>query len=121
MSEELKSEKLKVIKFGAKWCGPCKKIDPYFNELSNEYKNVIFTHVDVDEDQDVAEDYEISALPTFVFEKGDEEVSRFEGSDKEGLKAVLDEFLKEVEVEKLVEEVDKVSVNDEESDEGVPL
>ena len=66
---ESAGDKLVVIDFFAVWCGPCKMIAPKIEEMSAAMKNVVFLKVDVDEAEDVAAEYEISAMPTFVFMK----------------------------------------------------
>ena len=38
-----------IVDFTATWCGPCRMIGPYFEELSNGYDSIIFLKVDVDE------------------------------------------------------------------------
>lgn len=60
---------LVVIDFSATWCGPCKKISPDYDRLSNTFTNWVFTKVDVDIVPDCAEYYEVSAMPTFVYEE----------------------------------------------------
>lgn len=47
----------------------------YWQELAAEYPGVIFLKVDVDECEELASDYEITAMPTFVFVKNREKVS----------------------------------------------
>merc|ERR1711994_1026486 len=61
--------KLVVIDFYATWCGPCKMIAPKLEEMSKTKTNVVFLKVDVDEAEDVAMEYNISAMPTFLFMK----------------------------------------------------
>ena len=46
-----------------------------FQKLSEEYPNVVFLKVDVEECEDVCSEYQISAMPTFVFVKNNEKVS----------------------------------------------
>ncbi|TGZ38585.1 Thioredoxin, partial [Temnothorax longispinosus] len=60
---------LVIIDFFAVWCGPCKMIGPLIEELSKEMQDVVFLKVDVDECEDIAAEYEISSMPTFVFIK----------------------------------------------------
>ena len=48
------------------WCGPCQMIAPVFKQLAEDHDDVIFLKVDVDENQDTAAQYQVSAMPTFV-------------------------------------------------------
>lgn len=54
-----------VVDFSATWCGPCKMISPFFEELSLKYPNLVFLKVDVDACQGVAAECGIAAMPTF--------------------------------------------------------
>ena len=54
-----------LVDFTATWCGPCKAIGPYFEELAAKFPDVTFVKVDVDELDDVAASCGISAMPTF--------------------------------------------------------
>jgi thioredoxin 1 len=73
------------------WCGPCKMIAPLYAELSEEYDNVIFVKVDVDENPDTAAAYSVSAMPTFVFVKGGEVVDRLMGANPTALQEMIEE------------------------------
>jgi len=81
------ADRLAVIDFTATWCGPCKMISPFFEELSTKYHGVSFYKVDVDQCQEVAMKYQVSAMPTFVYLKNGKEVDRLQGADKSGLEA----------------------------------
>ncbi|KAF8790160.1 Thioredoxin-2 like protein [Argiope bruennichi] len=63
---EAAGDKLVVVDFHATWCGPCKMIAPFFQDLAEEFKDVVFLKVDVDEVEDVAGQYNVSSIPKFV-------------------------------------------------------
>jgi thioredoxin 1 len=65
--------------FYADWCGPCKTQDPILEELLEEYPDVEFERIDVDEAQDVANEYQVRSIPTVVVETEEEIVDRFVG------------------------------------------
>lgn len=74
----LNSDKPVMVDFWATWCGPCKAIAPSVAYLSNEYEGkVVIAKIDVDQAQDIASQYGISAIPTLVFFKDGQEVNRF--------------------------------------------
>lgn len=74
---------LKVLKFGATWCPPCKMLAPVFKKISQDYSDVDFDVVDVDDDSDTASKYSVSSVPTMVFEVDGQEVDRLVGLVKE--------------------------------------
>mmetsp|Transcript_5724 Transcript_5724/g.7043 ORF Transcript_5724/g.7043 Transcript_5724/m.7043 type:complete len:166 (+) Transcript_5724:95-592(+) len=86
--------KLVVIDFSATWCGPCKMISPVYHELSEseDFSNVVFLKVDVDENPDTAAKYEVSAMPTFLFIKRGEVVDKLMGANPAALKGMLEEL-----------------------------
>jgi thioredoxin 1 len=65
--------------FYADWCGPCKTQDPILENLEEEWSDVEFEKVDVDEQQDIANEYQVRSLPTLVVENDDGIVDRFIG------------------------------------------
>jgi thioredoxin 1 len=70
-----------VLDFFATWCGPCKRIAPFFEELSTKYETITFLKVDVDEAGELVDMFGISAMPTFVFLDKGVVVGRVEGAD----------------------------------------
>lgn len=69
----------KVLMFSASWCGPCKAAKPVFNQLKESVQHVDFQVIDIDENQKLATDYNISGVPTFVVLENDQEVQRIVG------------------------------------------
>lgn len=61
---------LLILDFYATWCGPCKRVMPGFLSMAEEYPEVFFVKVDVDEADDLSEEFGIAATPTFVYYKG---------------------------------------------------
>lgn len=60
--------KLTLVDFYADWCGPCKAIGPYVEELSNTYgSKCMFIKVDIQENDIIANAYNVSGIPYFVF------------------------------------------------------
>merc|ERR1711993_139822 len=84
-------EKLVVIDFYATWCGPCKVIAPQIEAMSKEMAEVVFLKVDVDENEDAAQEYNISAMPTFIFIKNQAKVSDMMGANADKLKAMIEQ------------------------------
>jgi len=71
---------VEMIKFGAEWCGPCRMLKPAMNALTEKYNiegsAIKITDVDVDKEADTAKQYNVRNIPTMVFLKDGEEVSR---------------------------------------------
>ena len=96
LNEVTKSEKLVLIDFYATWCMPCQMLTEVLQVIDKEYaENVEIFKVDVDENQDIAISYGITAMPTLVFYKNNEEVERKVGFlEKEELEEIINDFLK---------------------------
>ena len=77
--------KLVVVDFFATWCGPCRQIAPKIQAMAKEHTDVVFLKVDVEELDDLAAEYEISCMPTFIFIKQAEKVTSFSGANAEKL------------------------------------
>ncbi|GFQ07983.1 thioredoxin h2 [Phtheirospermum japonicum] len=84
-NESKQLNKLVVVDFSATWCGPCKMMEPVFNGLSVKYSDVDFVKIDVDELSDVAREFGVQAMPTFLLLKQGKEVERVVGAKKDDL------------------------------------
>ena len=78
-----------IVKFTAKWCGPCKSIAPKYEQLSNVYKDIMFLEVDVDDNQDISAVCDISAMPTFQLFNNGSLVDYFQGANITRLENIL--------------------------------
>ncbi len=84
---------LKVLKFSAAWCGPCKVLAPIFNEVKADTPDVVFVDVDVDQNSALAIEYNIRSVPTLVFEKDGQIVHRTNGtSNSSALKSLINSY-----------------------------
>ena len=71
-------------------CGPCKQIAPAFEALAAEHSDVVFIKVDVDELEDIAEQFNVSAMPTFIAVKNKVQVgSAVLGANLDKLKSLV--------------------------------
>lgn len=69
-----------LIDFYADWCGPCRMVGPIVEEIANERDDVIIGKVNVDNDPELAEQFNVFSIPTLVVLKNGEEVNRVTGA-----------------------------------------
>ncbi|KAJ1443701.1 Thioredoxin-like superfamily [Sesbania bispinosa] len=88
---ELKdSSQLVVIDFSASWCGPCRFIEPAIHAMAEKFTDVVFIKIDVDELSDVAQEFQVQAMPTFVLTKKGKEIERVVGAKKDELEKKIE-------------------------------
>ena len=72
-TEVLKSDIKVLADFNAEWCGPCKMLKPMIEEIAESNDNVKVVSINVDDEDELAEQYEVSSIPCLVvFDKGKE-------------------------------------------------
>ena len=70
-----------VVDFWAEWCGPCKQISPRLEELANKYsENLTVCKVNVDENRELAIEYNIRSIPALIIFKSGEMVDSLIGA-----------------------------------------
>ncbi len=68
----LNTDTLALVDFWASWCGPCQMQSPVIEELAEELDDVIIGKVNVDEQPELAMQFEVSSIPTLLlFKKGE--------------------------------------------------
>jgi len=81
-----------VVDFWATWCAPCKALNPVLEQLATEYAGKVkFVKVDVEAEPDLANKYQVRAVPTLlVMQGGVVKKQLVGGQSKEKLKAALE-------------------------------
>ena len=70
---------IKVKRFTATWCGPCRILAPIFEQFEASFPDVIFETIDVDEDKEAAAENFVTSIPTVIFTKDGVAKQRFTG------------------------------------------
>ncbi|GAA0185420.1 oxidoreductase [Lithospermum erythrorhizon] len=87
------TSKLMVIYFTAIWCGPCKFMEPAVHDLADHFPDVEFIQIDVDELMNVAEEFGVRTMPTFLLLKKGVAVDKIVGTKKEDLQIKIEKHI----------------------------
>ncbi len=89
------SKPLVLVDFYASWCNPCRVLTPLLDDMSksNKYSSILFTKVDVDKLDTIAERYRVTAMPTLILLHNGKEVARIVGVDKEKITKTLEKYM----------------------------
>ncbi len=90
--EVLSSEKTVLLDFYADWCGPCRMVAPFVEEIADENPQYLVGKVDVDAEPELARQFGVMSIPTLVVMKNGEVVNRSKGAmPKAQILAMLEE------------------------------
>jgi thioredoxin 1 len=83
------------LKFTAKWCKPCKEIDPFFNELAEKHSSQSgFLSIDVDEFDEIAAEYFAITIPHLVaIDRNGKNIDSMSGKDTEKIRLFIEKHL----------------------------
>jgi thioredoxin 1 len=78
-----------IICFSAKWCTPCKKIKPLFEDLAKKNKDINFYEVDIENNEDFITQFNITSVPTFILLKKGNKITELVGGDINNLTLLI--------------------------------
>ena len=78
--EVLNAEKPVLLDFWAPWCGPCRMVVPIVDEIAAERPDVLVGKVNIDEQFDLAREFDVTTIPTLVVLKDGKVVRRATGA-----------------------------------------
>ncbi|KAL7946704.1 PITH domain-containing protein [Trichoderma barbatum] len=96
----LSTSHIVVADFYADWCGPCKQIAPLYASLAQQISRpglLTFVKIDNDTNQDLAQEYGVTALPTFLLFRSGKVIQKVQGANPTELKAVIEKLASELE------------------------
>ena len=88
--EVLHSEKPVLVDFWASWCGPCRMLAPTLDILAAEHPEITLAKVNVDEEQELAMQFQVMSIPTLIlFKEGKPVATSIGFRPKEDIEAML--------------------------------
>ncbi len=78
--EVMESDKPVLLDFWASWCGPCRMVSPIIDKIADETPGVKVGKVNIDEQRELAEQFEVMSIPTLVVMKNGKIVNKAMGA-----------------------------------------
>lgn len=78
--EVLRSDKPVLVDFWAPWCGPCRMVAPIIEEIAAERNDIKVVKINVDEQMELASQYQIMSIPTLIVFKNGQAVNKALGA-----------------------------------------
>lgn len=78
--EVMESDKAVLLDFWAAWCGPCRMVSPIVDEIAEETGNIKVGKINVDEQPELASEFQVMSIPTLVVIKNGQVAERSVGA-----------------------------------------
>ena len=80
------SQGVSLVDFWATWCGPCRMINPIIEKIAKDFSGQLTVgKVNIDENSGLAEEFNVSSIPTILIFKDGKEVDRLVGANSENV------------------------------------
>ena len=86
-----------LVDFHAVWCAPCRMLGPIIDQVVEQFKGKLKVgKIDIDSEQKVATEYQVTSIPTLIFFKEGKEINRLVGlRDFSSIKEIVEKEIKE--------------------------
>ena len=78
--EVLHSDKPVLLDFWAGWCGPCRMIAPFLDEIAEEREDIKVCKINIDEEPELASEFQIMSIPSLLVMEDGKVVNRSAGA-----------------------------------------